>query len=100
MMISICADVQGRVTGVCPDNLTGGQGWVWIETDLTPATKICDERGTALYKYVNGVVCARTAEEISADVTAQGSIAPEPTIDERLAAVEAATLDLMLGGGF
>lgn len=99
-MISICADVQGRVTGVCPDNLTGGQGWVWIETDLTPATKICDERGTALYKYVNGVVCARTAEEISADAPAHESTVTEPTIDERLAAVEAATLDLILGGGF
>jgi len=100
MKMSICTDAQGRVTGVCPDDLTGGTGWVWIETDLTPATELCDEHGTALYKLVGGVVCARTAEEISADVTAQGSIAPEPTIDERLAAVEAATLDIMLGGGF
>jgi len=100
MMVSICADAQGRVTGVCPDNLTGGQGWVWIETDLTPDDNLTDERGIALYKIVNGAVVARTAEEISADVTAQGSIAPEPTIGERLAAVEAAMLDLMLGGGF
>lgn len=97
-MMSLCTDAQGRVTGVCPDNLTGGTGWSWIETDLTPATELCDEHGTALYKLVGGVVCARTAEEISADIPAPESTVTEPTIEERLSAVESATLDLMLGG--
>ena len=97
-MMSICADVQGRVTGVCPDNLTGGQGWVWIETDLTPATELCDEHGIALYKLVDGVVCARTVEEILADAPAHESTVTEPAIEKRLAAVESAMLDLLLGG--
>ena len=98
MKMSICADAQGRVTGVCPDDLTGGTGWAWIETDLTPADNLCAECGTALYKCVDGVVCARTVEEISADAPAHESTVTEPTIEERLAAVESATLDLMLGG--
>ena len=98
MKMSICTDARWRVIGVCPDNLSGGNGWSWIETDLTPATELCDERGTALYKYVNGVVCARTAEEISEDALAHDSPTPEPTIEARLAAVESATLALMLGG--
>ena len=98
MKMSICTDAQGRVTGVCPDNLSGGDGWAWIETDLMPATELCDEHGTALYKLVVGVVCARTAEEISEDALAHESPTPEPTIEARLAAVESATLDLMLGG--
>ena len=51
-MMSVCTDAQGRVTGICPDNLTGGTGWAWVETDLTPATGLCDEHGTALYKLV------------------------------------------------
>jgi len=97
-MMSVCTDAQGRVTGVCSDNLTGGNGWSWIETDLTPATELCDERGIALYNLVDGVVCARTADEISADAPAHESTVAEPTIEERLAAVESATLDLMLGG--
>ena len=97
-MISVCTDAQGRVTGVCPDNLSGGNGWAWIETGLMPATELCDEHGIALYKLIDGAVCARTVDEISADTPAPESTVPEPTIEERLAAVESATLDLMLGG--
>jgi hypothetical protein len=92
MMISICADAQERVTGVCPDNLTGGQGWVWIETDLTPDDNLTDERGIALYKIVNGAVVARTAEEIAADTPEPTT--PEPTQDERIDQVEAALIEL------
>ena len=98
MKMSICTDAQGRVTGVCPDNLSGGEGWLWIETDLTPATELYDGRGIALYKLVDGAVCARTVGEISADAPAHESTVTEPTIEERLAAVESATLDLILGG--
>ena len=95
-MMSICTDAQGRVAGVCPDNLTGGDGWVWIETNLTPADNLTDEHGTALYKMVGGAVVARTQAEVDAD--APKSEPTAPTVEERLAAVESATLDLMLGG--
>lgn len=89
MKMSICTDVQGRVTGICPDDLTGGLGWVWIETGLTPATNLADERGIALYKMLDGAVMARTVEEIEAD--APTPMAPAPTPEERLGALETET---------
>ena len=93
MKMSICTDAQGRVTGVCPDNLTGGTGWAWVETDLTPTTELCDERGTALYKLVGGAVVLRSNMEIDADVPAP--LTPEPTIDQRVSAVEQTTVAIV-----
>ena len=95
-MMSVCTDAQGRVTGVCPDHLTGGDGWAWIETNLAPTDNLTDERGIALYKMVGGNVVARVQAEVDAD--APKSEPTAPTVEERLAAVESATLDLMLGG--
>ena len=91
-MMSVCTDTQGRVTGVCPDNLTGGNGWTWVETDLTPGGNLTDERGVALYKMVNGTVVARMDDEIAAD--APELLIPEPTPDERMDQVEAALIEL------
>ena len=92
MKISICTDAQGRVTGICPDNLTGGTGWAWIETDFTPDDNLTDERGISLYKMVDGVVSARTEEEVEADVPVPEK--PTPTSDERMDQVEAALIEL------
>lgn len=99
MMISICADVQGRVTGVCPDNLTGGPGWSQIETGLTPRAELFSAHGVPLYKLADGVVVPRTPEEVAAD-------APEPEPDEvseaeRLDQIEAGLMELaaIIAGG-
>ena len=92
MKMSVCTDAQGRVTGVCPDNLTGGHGWAWMETDLVPDDNLTDERGIALYKMVDGAVSARTIEEVEADVPAPEIPAPIP--DERMDQVEAALIEL------
>jgi len=93
MKMSICTDAQGRVTGVCPDNLSGGDGWVWIETDLTPATELYDGRGIALYKLVDSVVVSRGNTEIETD--APVPLTPEPTIDQRVSAVEQTTVEIV-----
>ena len=93
MMVSICADAQGRVTGICPDNLTGGQGWAWIETDLTPTSNVTDERGIALYKLADEKICERTQLEIDADAPTPAR--REPTIDDRVSAVEQTTVEIV-----
>ena len=53
-----------------------------------------DMQGRYRYKLVDGVVVERTQEELASDVLP----APMPSEAERLAAVEAAVLDLVLGG--
>lgn len=92
MVYSISVDGQGRINGVCPDDLTGGTGWVRAETDLTPQTELFDARGVALYKMVDDVTAARTAKEMDAD-------APEPVPTdiseaERLDQIEAALIEI------
>ena len=66
-MISVCVDAQGRITGICPDDLTGGCGWQRIETDLKPQNDLFNGHNVALYKLVDGEVVERTAEEINLD---------------------------------
>lgn len=56
---------------------------------------LMDNQGRYRYKLVDGVVVERTQEELTADALP----APMPSEAERLAAVEAAVLDLVLGGG-
>ena len=98
-MISVCVDTQGRVTGVCPDNLSGGVGWIWIECCLTPRTDLTNGDGVALYKVEDGVVALRRPEEIAADT--QQSTVDEPTEAERLDQIEAAMIELasIIAGG-
>ena len=79
----------------------------WIEIDEGGGDKfhhaqgnylpkaLMDERGRYRYKLVDGAVVERTPEELGADAIP----ACMPSEAERLAAVEAAVLDLVLGGG-
>ena len=99
MACSISVDMGGRVTGICPDNLTGGSGWIWAETGLTPQTELFDARGAALYKVVDGTVMPRTQEERDADTPEPEESTPTP--DERMDQVEAALLELaaIVAGG-
>ena len=58
-MVSICLDDQGRINGICPDNLTPGSPWVQTDEEhLTAHTgstvaemfgHLCTERGALLY---------------------------------------------------
>lgn len=78
MKVSILADAGDRVVAISPDNLTGNTGWTQVaETRVTSHTmKTLDEvfenlsnsDGIPIYKFVDGYVEERTAEEIAADV--------------------------------
>lgn len=85
--------------------LTDPTGWVQIDEgdgdrymhaqgNYLPKP-LMDAQGRYRYKLVEGAVVERTPEELAGDA----SSAPVPSNAERLAAVEAAVLDLVLGGG-
>jgi len=84
--------------------LTDTNGWVQIDEgdgdrymhaqgNYLPKP-LMDEQGRYRYKLVDGAVVERTPEELAADAMP----ACMPSDAERLAAVEAAVLDLVLGG--
>ena len=54
-----------------------------------------DYNGTPLYKYNGSEVIARAQSELNVDVP---SITPVPTIEDRVAAIESAMIDLVMGG--
>lgn len=56
-----------------------------------------DENGCHNYKVANGSVVSTAAEEKAAELAA--SPTPKPSLEERLAAVEALQLEQILGGG-
>lgn len=93
-MMSICTDAQGRVTGVCPDNLTGGNGWTWMDTDLTPHTELYDANGVPLYKIVDGTIVQCTPQEIAADTPEPEE--PAPSSEELLQTLAENVNDAML----
>ena len=95
--VYIKTDEQGRIIAVNSsaflDDTTD-----WIEIDSGVGDKyhhaqgnyldkpICTDDGIYRYKLVDGAVVERTVEEIAADLAAQP--APEPTQEERIAALE------------
>lgn len=108
MDYSISVDEGSRITGICPDYLSGG-GWIRAAEDrLTAHTGVTvgqmfsgleDAHGIALYKWENGYAELRTAEEMAAD--APESTPPEPSDTERLDEIEAGLIELaaILAGG-
>ena len=87
MQVFIVMGENNRITGINPNDMSGNSGW--LETTDTALTthigvdydemfsRLSEEHGVALYKFVNGYGENRTAEEIAADITAIP--APEPT---------------------
>lgn len=79
-MVSIEIDELGRITALCPDDLSA-EGWVRVAvervTDHTGKSLdelfagLQDERGVCLYKWVAGFAEPRTVAEMAADT-------PEP----------------------
>lgn len=108
MDYSISVDEGGRITGICPDDLSGG-GWIRAAEDrLTAHTGVSvgqmfsgleDAHGIALYKWANGYAELRTSGEMAAD--APESTPPEPSDAERLDEIEAGLIELaaILAGG-
>ena len=101
MEYSISVDEGSRITGICPDDLSGG-GWIRAAEDrLTAHTGVTvgqmfsgleDAHGVALYKWANGYAELRTAEEMAAD--APESEPTEISEAERLDQIEAGLIEL------
>ena len=89
----IYVDEWERVLGSNPNDMTGNSGWHGV-TGAVPDPLLSMD-GVPLYKLVGDTVVARSAEEIAADTPLAHSV---PTRDERLEAVEAAVLEMLLGG--
>lgn len=59
---------------------------------------LTDDNGIYRYKLVDGAAVERAAEEMAADLAAIVPPPYQPTDGERLDALEAAVLELVLGG--
>lgn len=96
--VYVQADETGRVLAIGSSAfLRDLTGWVLIDEgegdryhhaqgNYMPLP-ILDERGVCRYKLVDGAVAVRTEEEMQADYEAM-TANPEPTADERIAALE------------
>ena len=96
-IVYIKTDEQGRVIAVNSSAfLTDTTGWIEIDSGTGDKyhhaqgnyldKPICTDDGIYQYKLVDGAVIERTADEITADLTAQP--APGQTPEERIAALE------------
>lgn len=97
MKISILVDSSDRVVAMCKDDLSGCTGWKQVAesrvTDHTGKTldeiyeNLSGEAGVPVYKYVDGYVEPRTAEEIDADIPDEpesDEVSPDAAIAEIL----------------
>ena len=65
-MYSIYVDADGCVLSICPDDMTGNTGWLYVGEDvLTERTgktvdelfgSLFDDEGAPLYQYADGYV--------------------------------------------
>ena len=103
--VYIQIDEAGRVTGINSDAFLGSlAGWTKIDEGVGDRYHhaqgnylpgpLMDERGIYRYKLASGQVAERTHEEMEADWTEPE---PAPTLEERVAEVQAA-LAAMRGG--
>ena len=102
MQVFIVMGENNRITGINPNDMSGNSGWLeTIDIALTTHigvdydemfSRLSEEHGVALYKFVNGYGENRTAEEIAADIAAIP--APQPTDAERIADLELSLCDI------
>jgi len=83
MSIWIYTDGNNRILSINPNPMDGNTGWKRVECDL-PAV-LTNEHGIPLYTYSDGIVVARSAEEVAADYTPPER---QPTEAERIASLE------------
>lgn len=62
----VYVDGSGRITAYNPNDMGGNDGWYQVQETI--GEPITEEHGIPIYKYVNGHVVSRTAEEIAADI--------------------------------
>lgn len=109
MKVYVKIDTENRIIAVNSGNfLSDLSGWTEIDegegdrynlaqSHYFPLT-LTDESGIYRYKLVDGNAVERSAEEMAADRAEIVVPAPEPTTGERLDALEAAMLEMIMGG--
>ncbi|MBO5831562.1 MAG: hypothetical protein J6R01_08155 [Alistipes sp.] len=104
--VYIKTDIDNRITAVISSAfLADTSGWIFIDEGegdrYTHAQgnyfslPLLTDEGVYRYKFVDGKVVERTAEEMSADIPLATT---QPTDKERLEALEAAMLEHIMGG--
>ena len=106
MRVFIKTDSKNRITAVNSEIfISDFSGWTEIDSgdgdkfahaqgNYLPMPLI-DENGCYRYKYENGAVCERSAEEMAADMPAP---APVPPTNEELAAASAELAEVICSG--
>ena len=106
MRVFIKTDSKNRITAVNSEIfISDFSGWTEIDSgdgdkfahaqgNYLPMPLI-DENGCYRYKYENGAVCERSAEEMAADMPAP---APVPPTNEELAAAIAELAEVICSG--
>lgn len=67
MKLSYCIDSEGRITSLCPDDLSGCSDWAYGDIGLKMSDELYDMYNAALYKLVDGKAVERTEQERSKD---------------------------------
>lgn len=106
MRVFIKIDSKNRITAVNSEIfISDFSGWTEIDSgdgdkfahaqgNYFPKP-VMDENGVYRYKFQNGIISERSAEEIAADMPAP---APVPPTNEELAAAIAELAEVMMGG--
>lgn len=106
MKVYIKTDEKNRVTAINSEIfISDTTGWVGIDRgdgdkfahaqgNYLPKS-LTDENGVYRYKYENGVISERSADEMAADMPAP---APVPPTNEELAAAIAELAEVICGG--
>ena len=75
----VYVDGSGRITAFNSDDMSRNTDW--YEVQETIGEPITEEHGVPIYKYVNGHVVSRSAQEIAADIPEP--VPPQPSeLDE------------------
>jgi len=75
----VYVDGSGRITAFNSGDMSGNTDW--YEVQETIGEPITEEHGVPIYKYVNGHVVSRSAQEIAADIPEP--VPPQPSeLDE------------------
>ena len=92
MKFYIRTNALGGIIDISKDGLFGGAEVESRENLMRYLMNgLCAENGLPKYKLVNGSIVVRTTEEIALEFT-------PPTTEDRLSALEAAMLDMIIGG--
>lgn len=91
----VYVDEKGTVLALNASNMKGNTGWVEAATTLTVNNPISHD-GASLYKVKDGVVVARSEEEMEGDKTDLPGGSEEMDVEARVEALEQESISTML----